>query len=586
MLTRKSTIATTVALLITTMLATACSQSAADTVSDQAEDQPATQSKAQIDIALPTPVPLTESETTAMLTLNDPAMSASEPASATSAPASASTNTEANTQKLSSAGQQGPATGMNQQADQADQAVPKPTPEQVRTRKYGTNPFYDTDEDNLSTFSLDADTASHDATLDAIRNGHPIRKDAVRVEDFLNAIPQGYDQQDQISLHLDVTPSPYNVDDYHIVRVGVAPPSGTSERPPTSVIFVIDTSGSMSGAPIATSARAASAIGDQLDEDDRVSVVGYGSGTTTTHLAPQPFESSTQLRDLFESLHADGSTPLAQAVLDAYQLVELEAQRDDVQHIAMVLISDGFGNVGAWEFEQIQATIQQPVTRSVTLNTIAITEQHFDDIMMEALANNGNGFYSYLPTGADLEEFTEQTAPFIIRSGPRDARIQVEFNPAVVRKYRLIGYENRRVADEDFRDDSLDFGEPGFQREATALYEVRLHEDEPTSDDVAVLTARLRWRNADEDTHREIEATLTHAQLAPSDEAKNPYLARAIAIAEFAEILRGSTWADCRHTSDALANLRQSARTTDDEPEILTVLDLLPSDWNQHCNRP
>ena len=582
MLTRKSTIATTATLLITAMLAAACSQSTADTVSDQAAGQPQAQSKAESTITLPTPVPLLENLIKTTLT----PMSASAPASATSAPASASTNREANTQKLSSAGQQGPTTGMNQQADQADQAVPKPTPEQVRTRNYGTNPFYDTDEDNLSTFSLDADTASHDAALDAIRNGHPIRKDAVRVEDFLNAIPQGYDQQDQISLHLDVTPSPYNVDEYHIVRVGVAPPSGTSARPPTSVIFVIDTSGSMSGAPIATSARAASAIGDQLDEDDRVSVVGYGSGTTTTHLAPQPFESSTKLRDLFESLHADGSTPLAQAVLDAYQLVELEAQRDDVQHIAMVLISDGFGNVGPWEFEQIQATIQQPVTRSVTLNTIAITEQHFDDIMMEALANNGNGFYSYLPTGADLEEFTEQTAPFIIRSGPRDARIQVEFNPEVVRKYRLIGYENRRVADEDFRDDSLDFGEPGFQREATALYEVRLHEDEPTSDDVAVLTARLRWRNADEDTHREIEATLTHTQLAPSDEAKNPYLARAIAIAEFAEILRGSTWADCRHTSNAIEDLRSSANTTTTEPEILTVLDLLPSDWDQHCNRP
>ena len=460
----------------------------------------------------------------------------------------------------------------------------KPTPEAVRAKHHGTNPFYDTDEDNLSTFSLDADTASYDATVDAIRNGHDVRTEMVRVEDFVNAISQGYEREAEISLHVDGTTSRYNEDDYRIVRVGVAPPLTTGPRPPTSVVFVIDTSGSMSGAPMATSARVAAAIGDQLDENDRTAIVGYGEGIVTTHMEAQPFSSSRELREFFTELEAAGSTPLAEAVIRAYQIATDEAGRDDVQHVAMVLISDGFGNVGEWEFRQIQETIRQPQTQPITLNTIAVVERHFDDAMMEALANNGNGYYQYVPTGQDLDDFTENGAPNILRTGPRDARIQVEFNPNVVRKYRLLGYENRRVADQDFRDDTLDFGEPGFQREATALYEIRLH-DVASHDDDNVLTIRLRWRPAQSDTHLEKELSLTVTTLTTGVQEPDQHLLRTMAMAEFAEILRGSPWADCRHTETALQDLQASTGTPGGTPALLTVLEQLPNQWSSNCTR-
>ena len=460
----------------------------------------------------------------------------------------------------------------------------KPTPVAIRAQHHGTNAFYDTDEDNLSTFSLDADTASYDIAVDAIRNGHVIRDEMVRVEDFINAVPQGYERDKAISLHLDGAASTYNEDNHHIIRVGVAPPSTTGPRPPTSVIFVIDTSGSMLGAPMATSARVAAAIGQQLDDDDRTTVVGYGNRTVTTHMETRPFPGAQELKELFMELEASGSTPLAQAVINAYEIAAQEAYRDDVQQVAMVLISDGYGNVGPWEFEQIQDTIRQPNATPITLNTIAVVEQHFDDAMMEALANNGNGSYQYVSTGQDLDEFSENGAANIIRTGPRDARIQVEFNPEVVRKYRLIGYENRRVADQDFRNDALDFGEPGFQREATALYEIRLHED-PSNADATVLTARLRWRPAQSDTHREKESSLTLEQLTADTREPDQHLTRTMAMAEFAEILRGSPWADCRHTEIALQNLQASASMTGATPDLMQNLDRLPADWDASCTR-
>ena len=162
---------------------------------------------------------------------------------------------------------------------------------------------------------------------------------------------------------------------------------------------------------------------------------------------------------------------------------------------------------------------------------------------MEVLANRGNGAYHYLANRDAAARFLEESAAGIFTETARDARIRVEFNPEVVRKYRLIGYENRAVADEDFRDDTLDFGEVGFARDVSALYELRLFDD--TSADAMMATARLRWRDPQNRQVVELSQEITTGETAAELSATDPHFRQAAAAAEFAELLRESFWAQC-----------------------------------------
>ena len=163
--------------------------------------------------------------------------------------------------------------------------------------------------------------------------------------------------------------------------------------------------------------------------------------------------------------------------------------------------------------------------------------------MMEVLSNRGNGTYSYISTQEAIQDFQQSTAQGLLRDTVRDARAQVEFNENVVEQYRLIGYENRAVADDDFRDDTLDFGEPAFNRDITALYEVKLTPNADSGDLVA--TATVRWRNQGQDRHTETSARITAGELDQPRESASAHLLRTMAVAELAEIMRASFWAQC-----------------------------------------
>ena len=158
----------------------------------------------------------------------------------------------------------------------------------------------------------------------------------------------------------------------------------------------------------------------------------------------------------------------------------------------MALLSDGVANVGNTGPESILEMVDEYAQRNATLTIIGVgITGNYNDVLMEVLANRGNGTHHYLANRAAVARFLEESVSGIFVETARDARIQVEFNPDVVRKYRRIGYENRAVADADFQDDALDFGEVGFARDASALYELRLHDQAPA--DATLATARLRW---------------------------------------------------------------------------------------------
>ena len=168
---------------------------------------------------------------------------------------------------------------------------------------------------------------------------------------------------------------------------------------------------------------------------------------------------------------------------------------------------------------------------------------NYNDVLLEALANRGNGTYHYVANADAAERFRRESAGGIFTETARDARIQVEFNPESVRKYRLIGYENRAVADADFRDDTLDFGEVGFARDVSALYELRLFDAAPGN--AALATARLRWQDPQTREPVELASAITWGQTAADILDTSPYFRQATATAEFAELLRQSFWAQC-----------------------------------------
>ena len=226
----------------------------------------------------------------------------------------------------------------------------------------------------------------------------------------------------------------------------------------------------------------------------------------------------------------------------AYQMAETELQAG--RAVKIVVLSDGVGNIGRTDPAQILDQIGEQSRRGAALHTIGIGFWHnYNDVMMEALSNWGNGTYSYITTREELQNFQQNAAQGMLRETVRDARVQVEFNENAVEQYRLIGYENRAVADEDFRDDSLDFGEPAFNRDITALYEVKLNPDAAGSDLVA--TATVRWRNQDEEQHTETSASITAGEMTQPTESASAHLLRTMAIAELAEIMRASFWAQC-----------------------------------------
>ena len=436
---------------------------------------------------------------------------------------------------------------------------------------YGVNPFVDVDEDPLSTFSLDGDTASFEIAKLYLQGGGLPPEDSVRVEEWVNSFDQGYPEVESgLGLFLDGGPSPFGDEGYRLVRVGVGAQALPDEREAVNLVVVLDVSGSMSAdSRIGVAKDLIVGILDDVRAQDRVAVVTYGDTVQVLH----PFVSGSEVGSLKSSvleIVPNGATYVEAGIRKAYELAALESGRA----ARIVVISDGVGNLGATGAGSILEFVDGNARRNTVLSTIGVgTSGNYNDVMLEVLANRGNGTYHYIQRSDSLDEFLANQVTGIFTEVARDARIQVEFNPDVVRKYRLIGYENRAVADEDFRDDSLDFGELGFARDVTALYELRLFDD--VEDDAELLTAYLRWMDAGEGEVVEVNESLVFGDLA-GDVADLPYeFRRAAGVAEFAELLRRSFWAQCG-TLDEVGELL-GFRDRDD-----SVLDRMVLDARNH----
>ena len=424
----------------------------------------------------------------------------------------------------------------------------------LSSRHAGLNPWVDAELDNLSTFSLDGDTASYDIARLFVRS-HAQLPDpgTVRVEDFVNAFGQGYERPAAgLGLALDGGPSPFGPAGVSMLRVGVVSPApDPASRVPVSLILLVDTSGSMEGMGAAVSAHLGSALVDALRPGDHVSLISY-SAHATVRSVPVPFSQVGAVRSALAELVPSGSTNIEAGLELAYLTADLEVQQGR-RAVRIVLISDGVGNVGRSAADELRARLTGWATRDVTLTAVGVGHQNYDDAVMEALANWGNGTYHYVRSIGQAHAFVDRGLAGLFHDAPLDARVQVEFNPAAVLRYRLIGYENRAVADSDFRSDDLDFGEPGFARDVTALYEIELAEG--VAPLVELATARVRWRMADSDETAEFPRSVAVGSLADDFRDLPAEFRRAAAAAELAEVLRGSPHGDCQHLTGVANHL-------------------------------
>ena len=405
----------------------------------------------------------------------------------------------------------------------------------------GTNPFIDIEDDHLSTFGMDVDTGSYSITRRYLIDGHLPPPEAVRVEEFVNTFDYDYDPptDDAFAIHIDGAPSMFGEGKrLQLLRIGLQGREVPSEHRKDAILtFIIDVSGSMDMENrLELVKKALTLLVDQLRPTDKVGIVVYGSRGRLV-LPHTGIEQRSEILAAINSLTPRGSTNAEEGLRIGYDLAWRNASVNHINRV--ILCSDGVANVGKTGPDQILEEIRSYVQRGITLSTVGFGMGNYNDILMERLADTGNGSYAYVDTRSEAKRIFVENLTGTLQLIAKDAKIQVDFNPEAVSRFRLLGYENRRLAHEQFRDDTVDAGEVGSGHQVTALYEVKLHPDATGK----MATVSIRYADPDHHKVSEVSKEISVSQLHKSFAAAPATFRLAAGVAEFAEILRESYWA-------------------------------------------
>ena len=448
---------------------------------------------------------------------------------------------------------------------------------------YGVNPFVDTYTDDLSTFALDVDTASYVVTRNYLEGGQLPPIEAVRVEEFVNYFDGGYQPLiDEFNITLEAAPSPFSDPDRVMLRVGVQAPEVLSDLViPESVVLVMDRSGSM-GDPagpddermerMALAHRAVELLLSGLPGRTRVGVVAYNDRSTTILDPTRVSGNADWIMDEIRSrVQPGGSTNAEAGLVRGFDMALREA--DEGRAVLVILLSDGVANVGATRTDDILEEIGE--RGDIGLTTIGVGLGPFNDELMEQLANKADGTYHYIDTPDEAHRIFVENLNSLLASVARDAKIQVEFDRDKVLSYRLLGFENRAIADEDFRDDTRDAGEVGAGQSSTALYEVTLDRGWDRSRG-PIATATLRYRRPASERITETWASLHADDVESSFRDAGAHFRLAVVAAEFAEVLRDSPFVEDRSMEELSYQAERVAddlRRDDDAEELAGLID-------------
>ncbi len=461
----------------------------------------------------------------------------------------------------------------------APEAMLAPLPELVQpqledTEAYANepaNPVKVTAEEPVSTFSIDVDTASWAVIRSTLNMAVLPTPEQVRVEEMVNYFPYAYPAptgEEAFSSTISVMPTPWNPGT-RLVTIGIqgALPE-VAARPPLNLVFLIDTSGSMEDASkLGLLKQSLSLMLTELRPEDQIAIVTY-AGSAGLVLPPTAAADRTTILGALENLAAGGSTAGAEGLALAYQVADGMQAEGDVSRI--LLATDGDFNVGVSDPEGLEAYVARQRETGTYLSLLGFGRGNLDDAVMQSLAQNGNGTAAYIDTLSEARKVLVDQLTGALFPIADDVKIQVEWNPAAVAEYRLIGYETRALRREDFNNDAVDAGEIGSGTQVTAIYEVTAPgSDALLNDPLRYGTAaateaaaaelgflRLRWKAPGEDASTLVETPITGAEEASAETRF------AAAIAGFGQLLQGSVYLGDWGWDEAIA-LALSARGED-----------------------
>ena len=422
--------------------------------------------------------------------------------------------------------------------------------------EYGESIFLSASDTPTSTFSIDADGASFASVRKMIHGGSDVPAALVRVEEFLNYFTFDYpepDKDENIALDAEISTCPWNSDNY-LLRLGVKGKTIEREQlPPSNYVILIDVSSSMSSSnKLDFLKEGLMRLADNLRNEDRVSIVTC-PGSAKKLLEPTLGRDKEQIKKAISTLdiswHADGGSAIKTAYKTALEFF-VEGGNNRV-----ILATDGSFNVGVKREKALVKLVEKYLNRGIHLTVLGVGYSNRNDSVMEQIANRGNGNYECIDCVEQFEKvfINEYEKLYTIA---KDSKIQVEFNPDMVKKYRLIGYENRALETEDFKDDKKDAGEIGVGQTITALYEVIPQKDKENSADIAEFY--FRYKKPNESKSRELKQTISgnYENIDAAELSENQRFAAAVAM--FGMHVKGSEFSEQSNEKMILELIKES----------------------------
>jgi Ca-activated chloride channel family protein len=421
--------------------------------------------------------------------------------------------------------------------------------------EYEENPFVNVSDSPVSTFSIDADGASYANVRRFILQDLQIPpKGAVRTEELINYFDLDYEYQSSahpISLNGEVSSCPW-AEGHKLIRIGIkGKPIPQDQLPPSNFVFLIDVSGSMSGDDrLDLLKEGFQLFVNQMREDDRVAIVTY-AGNAGLALESTSGHSKVKIKNAINSLGAGGSTAGAEGIITAYQIaLENFVQKGNNR---VILGTDGDFNVGVSDPEKLVELIEDMREDGVFLTVLGVGRGNFKDAALEQIANHGNGTYEYIDNVDQLKKvFIHEYSKFYTVA--KDVKVQVRFNPEIVKSYRLIGYENRLLNTEDFEDDTKDAGEIGSNQNITALYEIIPNENIDNRQ-LPTFEIDFRYKQPDEDLSLQLKLEIFDEDKEFIEASDQMILSGSVSA--FSMLLRDSPYKGTSGYPDILQNLEK-----------------------------
>lgn len=456
-----------------------------------------------------------------------------------------------------------------------------PPPNRENYQKQTENPVKSTQSEPVSTFSIDVDTGSYSNVRRMLKQGQLPPKDAVRIEEMINYFPYAKaakTTEHPFTVQTELAPAPWNTE-HQLLRLRIqAVEAKAAEMPPCNLVFLVDVSGSMNEPdklPLVKSSL--KMLAKKLRAEDRISLVVY-AGRTQVELEPIPGNQHEKILAAIDRLQAGGSTAGEAAMKLAYQMARSSYIKGGINRILMA--TDGDFNVGLSGVDQLKDMVAAERKSGVSLSTLGFGTGNYNDYMMEQVADAGNGNHAYIDSVDEARKVLLEEMGSTFNTVAADVKVQVEFNPAQVAEYRLLGYENRLLNEADFNNDKVDAGEIGAGKTVTALYEITpvgkatlidphryqtTAAAKPATDlgkELAFL--RLRYKQPGKDTSILMQEPIPVSSAKDSLDQTSPDFRFAASVAGFGMSLRDSHYLGS-YNLDKLIELAKSGLGSDDE---------------------